>query len=160
VFRDDRSKSRLGFHIDPYAFDSKDELELFNFLQAQLEPNEYVVDIYFTGNINDHTHTDFYFEYFNPSKEQMARYFPDFLIETSKNRYVVLEVKSDKERTTYEANKKQYESGKQELFDEVFSKEVGFRDFQTLNKNFDYHIVFDARLQQKQKELIGKLALV
>ena len=58
VFRDDRSKSRLGFHIDPYAFDSRDELELFNFLQAQLEPNEYVVDIYFTGNINDHTHTD------------------------------------------------------------------------------------------------------
>lgn len=160
VYKEGKKPNRLGFHIDPYAFDSQDELELFSFLQEALEPNEFVIDIYFTGNIKDHTHTDFYFEYWNPQKETLSNYFPDFLIETNKNRFIVIEVKNDKERTTYEANKKQYAEGKTELFDEVFSKEVGFKEFQNLNKNFDYHIIFDARLQQKQRELINKLALV
>ncbi|MCA9308221.1 DEAD/DEAH box helicase family protein [candidate division WWE3 bacterium] len=159
VYKESTETNRLGFHIDPYAFDSKDELELFNFLQNELEPNEYVTDIYFTGNLNDTTHTDFYFEYWSPQKERVYNYYPDFLIETSKSRYIVIEVKSDKERTTYEANKKQYEQGKDELFDEVFSKELGFRDFQELNKNFEYHIIFDARLQQKQKALVEQLSL-
>ena len=159
IYKEDNKPNRLGFHIDPYAFDSRDELELFSFLQEALQPNEYVVDLYFTGNINDQSHTDFYFEYYNPQKQCISHYFPDFLIETSNNRYIVIEVKSDKERTTYEANKRQYEEGHKDLFDQVFSKEVGFKDFQLINKNFDYHLIFDARLQQKQKELLSRLAI-
>jgi len=159
VYKEDKSPHRLGFHIDPYAFDSEDELELFSFLERELEPNEFIKDIYFTGNINDQTHTDFYFEYWNPQTEKLSNYFPDFLIETNTERFVVIEVKSDKERTNYEANKKQYSSTNSNLFNEVFSKEVGFKEFQRLNKNFEYHIIFNARLQQKQKELLGKLAL-
>lgn len=32
------------------------------------------------------------------------------------------------------------------LFDEVFSKEIGFKEFQELNKEFEYRIVFDVKL--------------
>lgn len=41
----------------------------------------------------------------------------------------------------------------EDLFDEVFTKEIGFREFQQANKNFEYHIIFDALLQKRQQEL-------
>ncbi len=41
--------SRLGFHINPYNFDSQDELEMFRYLRRNLEDGEEVNDVYFTG---------------------------------------------------------------------------------------------------------------
>lgn len=157
VYREDNPSKKIGFHINPYAFDSTDEKELFNYLQNELEENETISDLYFTGNISDTTHTDFYFEYMNPREKKIARYFPDFLIETNKGRFIVIEVKGDNERTDYQANKKQYESGNKELTNEVFAKEIGFKEFQQVNKNFDYQIIFNAGLQQKQQELLGRI---
>jgi len=157
VYKEDCDGSRLGFHINPYSFDTDDEKDLFLFLSETLEPNEVITDVYFTGNITDSSHTDFYFEYWNPTKERISRYFPDFLIETSKGRFIVIEVKGDQERTTYQQNKEMFEKGEKKIFDEVYAKELGFKDFQQENKNFDYHIIFNAKLQQRQKELLGKI---
>jgi superfamily II DNA or RNA helicase len=157
IYKSEEEDNRLGFHINPYAFDSKDERDLFIYLQEVLEPDEAITDIYFTGNISDATHSDFYFEYWNPRSERHAKYFPDFLIETSAGRFIVIEVKGDNERTDYQANKKSYTGKTEGIFNEVFAKEVGFNDFQKLNDNFTYQIVFNAGLQQKQKELLEKI---
>lgn len=150
VYKKDAKESRLGFHINPYNFDSKDEKSLFSSLREVLDEDEAIIDIYFTGGVVDVTHNDFYFEYYSPLQKRIARYFPDFLIETTKGRFLVVEVKANNERLGYEHNKNDYKGNKDELFDEVFSKELGFKEFQGINKNFEYHIIFDAGLQQQQ----------
>jgi len=147
-------KSCIGFHINPYNFDSSDEKDLFKYLRGVLDKDEAIVDVYFTGGATDPTHNDFYFEYYSPEKKRIARYFPDFLIETTKGRYLVVEVKKNTEKLTYEQNKKQYTGKIEELFDEVFAKEIGFREFQQANKNFEYRLIFDASLQKRQQELL------
>ena len=98
-------------------------------------------------------HNDFYFDYYNPTHKKIRKYFPDFLIETSKGRHLVIEVKDAHSKSNYEANKVRYSGKTEDLFDEVFSKEIGFREFQELNRAFEYRVIFNARLQDKQKEL-------
>lgn len=160
VYKKESDANRLGFHINPYNFDSMDEKDLFISLRGILRQNEAVADIYFTGGITDSSHNDFYFEYYSPENKRIARYFPDILVETTKNRYLVVEVKSTKAKLTYEENKKRYAGKIEELFDEVFAKEVGFKQFQQANKNFDYHLIFDAGLQNQQKELFERIKLL
>lgn len=155
VYKQNTDKNRLGFHINPYNFDSRDEKSLFSYLKEVLEENEVIIDIYFVGGVTDTVHNDFFFEYYSPLAKRIARYFPDFLIETSKGRFLVIEVKSNTEKLGYEHNKKEYKGKREQLFDEVFSKELGFRQFRDINKNFDYHIIFDAGLQEQQRELLG-----
>lgn len=157
VYKTDVADGRLGFHINPYNFDSRDEKGLFAYLREVLDEDEAMIDIYFTGGVTDSVHNDFYFEYFSPTEKKLARYFPDFLIETTKDRFLVVEVKTNQERSNYEHNKKTYIGENDEIFNEVFAKELGFRDFQEVNKNFEYHIIFDAGLQQQQKELYQEI---
>jgi len=157
VYQEDLEEGRLGFHINPYSFDTTDEKELFLYLRDTLEPDEVITDLYFTGNVTDSVHTDFFFEYWNPAKDKISRYFPDFLIETNKGRFIVIEVKEDDKKIDYTRNKEDYEKGDIRITNEVFAKELGFRDFQKQNPNFDYHIIFNARLQQKQTELFNSI---
>jgi len=154
---EDGHKSRLGFHINPYNFDSGDEKNLFRYLRDFLDKEEAIVDIYFTGGVSDALHNDFYFKYYNPEKKRIARYFPDFLVETTKGRYLVVEVKSNAEKLDYEANRKSYKGKLAELSNEVFSKQIGFEDFQKVNKNFDYRIIFNAGLQAEQARLLEEI---
>lgn len=157
VYKEDwekQGKNRIGFHINPYNFDSSDERDLFKYLRNVLEKDEAILDIYFTGGATDPTHNDFYFEYYSPENKRIARYFPDFLIETSKGRFLIVEVKSNREKETYEKNKTLYKGRIGDLFDEVYSKEIGFKEFQKTNQNFEYRIVFNASLQTKQQELL------
>src|SRR3989338_3364772 len=151
-------KSRIGFHINPYNFDSTDEKDLFKYLRGVLDEDEVIVDVYFTGGATDPSHNDFYFEYYSPDNKRIARYFPDFLIETTKGRFLVVEVKSNREKEGYERNKKEYKGGTESLFNEVFAKEIGFRDFQKANKNFEYRIIFDASLQKRQQDLLESVS--
>ncbi|OGG06195.1 hypothetical protein A2872_04470 [Candidatus Gottesmanbacteria bacterium RIFCSPHIGHO2_01_FULL_42_12] len=160
VYKTDLADGRLGFHINPYNFDSKDEKGLFAYLREVLDEDEAMVDIYFTGGVSDSVHNDFYFEYFSPTEKKLARYFPDFLIETTKDRFLVIEVKTNQEKPNYEQNKKTYKGERDDIFNEVFAKEVGFREFQEVNKNFEYHIIFDAGLQQQQKELYQEISKI
>jgi hypothetical protein len=154
---EDGHKSRLGFHINPYNFDSGDEKELFRYLRDFLDKDEAIVDIYFTGGVVDALHNDFYFEYWNPERQRYARYFPDFLVETTKERYLVVEVKSNAEKTDYEANRAAYKGKKEELTNEVYAKQVGFEDFKKVNKNFEYRIIFNAGLQAEQARLLEEI---
>src|SRR3989344_5987526 len=147
-------KSRIGFHINPYNFDSTDEKDLFKYLRDVLDKDEAIVDVYFTGGATDPTHNDFYFEYYSPENKRIARYFPDFLVETTKGRFLVVEVKSNQEKEGYEKNKQEYKGKVENLFSEVFAKEIGFKEFQQVNKNFEYRIIFDASLQRRQQELL------
>lgn len=150
-------KSRIGFHINPYNFDSTDEKDLFKYLRDVLDEDEAIVDVYFTGGATDPTHNDFYFEYYSPENKRIARYFPDFLVETTKGRFLVVEVKSNKEKEGYERNKQKYNGKIENLFNEVFAKEIGFKEFQQANKNFEYRIIFDASLQNRQHELYKRI---
>ncbi|MDO8609015.1 MAG: hypothetical protein Q7R95_00545 [bacterium] len=157
VYKKDVSSGRLGFHINPYNFDSKDEKGLFAYLREVLDEEEAIVDIYFTGGVTDSIHNDFYFNYFSPTEKRLARYFPDFIVETTKNRFLIVEVKTNQEKLNYKQNRKTYKGKRDEIFNEVFAKEVGFREFKEINKNFEYHIIFDAGLQQQQKELYQEI---
>ncbi len=154
---EDGHKSRLGFHINPYNFDSGDEKDLFRYLRDFLDKNEAIADVYFTGGVSDAIHNDFYFEYWNPERQRYARYFPDFLVETTKGRYLVVEVKSNAEKADYEANKAVYKGKKEELTNDVYAKQVGFEDFRKVNKNFEYRIVFNAGLQAEQVRLLDEI---
>ncbi len=149
----DGATSRLGFHINPYNFDSSDERDLFRQFRQFLTTNETIKDVYFTGGVTTDAHNDFYVEYWNPTEQRISKYFPDFLIETDKGRFLVLEVKSGSEKTEYEANKKRYDGTVTSLFNDVYAKELGFLDFQKINKDFEYKVIFDAHLQERQREL-------
>ena len=83
VYREDPRANRLGFHINPYRFDSSDEKELFAHLRAVLESDERVADIYFTGATDQATLTDFHFTYEHqlPEGLKIRTYFPDMLVE-------------------------------------------------------------------------------
>lgn len=148
-----RGKSRIGFHVNPYNFDSTDEKDLFNYLWDVLDKDEAIVAVYFTGGSTNSTHSDFYFEYYSPENNRIARYFPDFLIETTRGRFLVVEVKSNQEKDNYERSKKNYSGKINSISSEVFAKEIGFNEFQKVNKNFEYRIIFDASFQSRQKEL-------
>ena len=148
---------RLGFHINPYNFDSADEKDLFKYLRQVLEPSEAIRDVYFTGGVSNALHNDFYFEYWSPEKKRIAQYFPDFLIETTGGRFLVIETKAVGEKADYETNKKSYTGELAGITNEVFAKELGFQDFQSVNKNFEYKIIFNALLQQEQIKLFEQI---
>lgn len=161
VYREDEEQDgrmgHLGFHINPYNFDSGDEKHLFQYLRDVLNKNEAIKEIYFTGGATDSSHNDFYFEYWSPEKQRIARYFPDFLVETSKGRFLVVETKGGDEKADYEANKRSYEGKTEQLTNEVFAKELGFHDFQATNKNFEYRLIFNASLQREQVKLFEQM---
>jgi hypothetical protein len=153
IFKENEDANRIGFHINPYNFDSSDERDLFRNFRQLLEDNETIKDVYFTGGVTTDAHNDFYVEYWNPTEQRISKYFPDFLIETDKGRFLVVEVKSGAEKVEYEANKKRYDGSSASLFNDVYAKELGFLDFQKVNKNFEYRVIFDAHLQDRQREL-------
>jgi hypothetical protein len=82
-FKEDETESRLWFHLNPYNFDSNDELELFRHIRRALNDKEKIKDIYFTGATTDPNKTDFYFEYeiYKDNELNMGKYFPDLLVE-------------------------------------------------------------------------------
>jgi hypothetical protein len=67
VYREQAEKdgrtSHFGFHINPYNFDSKDELEMFYYLRSHLKESECINDVYFTGGITNEKHNEFFFDY-------------------------------------------------------------------------------------------------
>jgi hypothetical protein len=163
VYREDEEaqegKSRIGFHINPYAFDGGDERELLRYLRGVLNDNEVVRDVYFTGSsmCADPSRTDFYFEYWNPEENRMALYYPDFLIETSEDRYLIVETKGSDKKFEYLDAKSTFDASGGDIDNVVLAKEIGFQSFQEQNKNFDYKIIFDDELQQEQVRLFQEL---
>jgi len=88
----------LGFHYDPYNFDSNPEQNFFEQLLAHLKQRPAdVEDIYFTGAITDPNKTDFYVEY-KGEDDQWHRYTPDFIIRRKDGKCLIVEIKSERER--------------------------------------------------------------
>lgn len=98
-FKDWQAKAgRLGFHYDPYNFDSHPEKSFFEQLLDGLGvAAEQVEDIYFTGALTDPQKTDFYVEY-KGLDGGWHRYSPDFLIRLHNGKCLIVEVKSERER--------------------------------------------------------------
>ncbi len=86
---------KLGFHYDPYNFDSNPEKEFFENLLLLLGENpDEVKDIYFTGAINSKDKTDFIFEY-KGSDGKWHNYTPDFLIKKKNGKIIIIEIKGE-----------------------------------------------------------------
>lgn len=156
----DGRTSRLGFHVNPYNFDSKDELEMFHYLRSHLKDGEQVKDVYFTGGITNEKHNEFFFDYQEnliDGTHKISKYFPDFLIETSYGRYVVLEVKGADEELTYRAEKERLSKGelsKHQITSNPLMKEVGFNEFNDLNSDFEYRIIFNGTVLSHQQKVV------
>lgn len=162
VYKENERNSRLGFHIDPYNFDSNDELEVFRYLVRNLEDGERVRDVYFTGGVTNEKHNEFFFEYQNnlPEGSRVSKYFPDFLVETSKGRYLVVEVKGGDKEMTYKSEKERFDKGlitKDDVTSDPLMKEIGFREFQDINKDFEYHIIFNGTIIERKNQLIKSI---
>ena len=79
-----------SFHLDTYAFDSKPENQLFWNLLTERRIRE----VYFTGMLT-HGQSDFYIQYIDPESNALRRYYPDFLMQTDDNAWIIVEVKGD-----------------------------------------------------------------
>ena len=94
VVKDDTPEGRnyqhKSFHLDTYAFDSQPECTLFWSLLTEGK----VKEVYFTGMLT-HGQSDFYIQYIDPESHTVRRYYPDFLMQTDDNSWVIVEVKGD-----------------------------------------------------------------
>ncbi len=102
-----QARSGLGFHYEPYGFDSAPEMDLFQQLlrELNLNPSE-VEDVYFTGALTTPDKTDFRVEY-KDAAGRWRHYTPDFVIRRKPaagerpgmGRTIIIEVKADRERS-------------------------------------------------------------
>jgi hypothetical protein len=131
----------LGFHYDPYNFDSHPEKDFFiNLLNMLNENPADVEDIYFTGAINDPNKTDFVFEY-KGKDDGWHNYSPDFLIKKKNGKMLIIEIKAEpyrdlsKEKAMKEIEELNPEKLKYEIL--ITDKdEIGFDNLQKLKKRF------------------------
>jgi len=79
-----------SFHLDAYSFDSLPEQNLFNYLLGDSR----VKKVYFTGMLT-HNQSDFFVQYIDPESHTIRSYYPDFLLQKTDDKYVIVEVKAD-----------------------------------------------------------------
>jgi len=88
----------LGFHYDPYNFDSSPERSFFTQLIDTLHQHpDQIEDIYFTGAISDPQKTDFFIEY-KGEDGNWHRYTPDFVIRRKDGKCLIVEIKKEHDR--------------------------------------------------------------
>ncbi|HLO30629.1 MAG TPA: hypothetical protein VK249_15905 [Anaerolineales bacterium] len=132
----------FGFHYTPYNFDSAPEKNFFeNLLELlKLKPDE-VEDVYFTGALTDTKKTDFFIEY-RGKDGRMHNYSPDIILRRKDGRCLIVEVKSERERTD-------------EIDGENGAKAIATRKWEGLNPDrLKYQMIFtsDDRIRQDQIE--------
>jgi type III restriction enzyme len=120
----------FGFHYTPYSFDSNPEKNFFETLLEMLKqkPDE-VEDIYFTGALTDTKKTDFFIEYRGLDR-RMHNYTPDFVIRRKDGKFLIVEVKSERER-------------RNEIDGENGTKAIATRKWESLNPDkLKYQMIF------------------
>ncbi len=125
-----KQAGKFGFHYTPYNFDSNPEKNFFEVLLQMLnqKPDE-VEDIYFTGALTDTKKTDFFIEY-RGKDGRMHNYTPDFVVRRKDGRCLIVEVKSERERT-------------HEIDGENGAKAIATRKWQGLNPDkLKYQMIF------------------
>jgi len=140
----------LGFHYDPYDFDSRPEREFFERLLKELNvhPAE-VEDVYFTGALTDPSKTDFFVEY-RGEDGRWHRYTPDFVIRKrapagrppGSGRVMVVEIKSAQFESATREDLRRFAEGSQPLTSEGH-KAIALKKLENLNPDgFRYELVF------------------
>ena len=88
----------LGFHLDPYYFDSRPELNAYEQLlrMVSIDPED-VSHVLFTGGTTDPAKSDLFIEY-QDLHDRWRRYFPDLLIMTKVGRMTMIEIKAERSR--------------------------------------------------------------
>ena len=150
-----RGAGAIGWHLDPYVFDSRPEATVYDRLLelAGLQSSQ-VRDIYFTGGITDPAQTDIRIEW-RDAGGKLHHHTPDFLIHRQDGRWVIVEVKNPQWRESIE---QAITAGAAPSSDEA-RKAVTMRRLADLNpERLQYRIVFPAegalsadRDQQLQK---------
>ncbi|PLR81830.1 type III restriction endonuclease [Bacillus canaveralius] len=79
-----------SFHLDTYCFDSTPEKKFFE----EIVCHEDIKKIYFTGMLT-HGQSDFFIQYIDPDSNTVRSYYPDFLIEKTDGKMLIVEVKGD-----------------------------------------------------------------
>ncbi len=94
----DANPRGLGFHYDPYNFDSQPEEVFFEEVLGwlRLDGSE-VEDVLFTGAITDPAKTDFTVEYLD-ERGKWRRYTPDFVIRKRDGKVLIVEIKGENMR--------------------------------------------------------------
>lgn len=82
-------QANKSFHLDTYCFDSFPERDFFLNVIGQEKAKE----IYFMGMLT-HGQSDFRINYIDPDTHTVRSYYPDFLIRTVDNEWLVVEVKA------------------------------------------------------------------
>ena len=83
------AQAAKSFHLDTYCFDSFPERDFFLNVIGQEKARE----IYFTGMLT-HGQSDFRINYIDPETHTVRSYYPDFLIRTAEDEWLVVEVKA------------------------------------------------------------------
>ena len=125
-----KQAGRFGFHYTPYNFDSNPEKNFFDVLLEMLKqkPDE-VEDIYFIGALTDTKKTDFFIEY-RGVDGRMHNYTPDFVIRRKDGKCLIVEIKSERERTD-------------EIDGEKGVKAIATRKWESLNPDkLKYQMIF------------------
>lgn len=82
-----------SFHYNPYKFDSKLEVTLFEFVLEEIdEKKENIKDFLFIGGITDKSKTDLVFEY-RDTNNILRNYTPDFLVIKTNGEFIFVETK-------------------------------------------------------------------
>jgi hypothetical protein len=137
-----RQAEKFGFHYTHYNFDSNPEKNFFEVLLEMLKQKpEEVEDIYFTGALTDTKKTDFFIEY-RGVDGRMHNYTPDFVIRRSDGKCLIVEIKSERERTD-------------EIDGEQGAKAIATRKWESLNPDrLKYQMIF------VKGELVGSDELI
>lgn len=125
-----KQAGKFGFHYTPYNFDSNPEKNFFeNLLELLKQKPGEVEDIYFTGALTDTKKTDFFIEY-RGVDGRMHNYTPDFVIRRKDGKCLIVEIKSERERTD-------------EIDGENGSKAIATRKWENLNPDkLKYQMIF------------------
>lgn len=132
----------LGFHYDPYNFDSNPEKSYFEELLRHLNvhPGE-VEDVFFTGALTDPKKTDFFIEY-KGEDGRWHNYTPDFVIRRKDGRCLIVEVKKASLRASIEDDLRRDTMAQEPVTDEG-RKAIALRRWSNLNPDrLKYHLTF------------------
>jgi hypothetical protein len=99
-----KGTSTKSFHYSPYCFDSNPEMVFF---KKALMDEEHIKQVFFTGQLT-HGQSDFYVSYIDPESHTVRKYYPDFLVQTMDDSWVMVEIKGEDQldNTVVQAKKK------------------------------------------------------
>lgn len=137
-----RNQGDLGFHYDPYNFDSNPEQSFFEEMLRHLNIHRgQVEDIYFTGALTTPDKTEFWVEY-KDEEGNPHRYTPDFIIRRKDGRTLIVEIKDARFETATKEDLAHWERGEAVLTLEG-RKAVALKKWEHLNpERFKYQLIF------------------